>query len=128
MGEDIRGEIARKPFFKKKKISPLPTVLESLSHRRSRDPLLPFATKVSLGPYSSFVVMSNGKCMSCGFSAEGMLGHGYNITFSMEPREVFLPPSESDFEVSNRIVSISAGAFHALALSDSGNVYSWGIN
>jgi len=126
--EDIRGEIARKPFFKKKNISPLPTVLESLSHRRSRDPDSPFATKVSLGPYSSFVVMSNGKCMSCGFSAEGMLGHGYNITFSMEPREVFLPPSESDVEVSNPIVSISAGAFHALALSDSGDVYSWGIN
>lgn len=72
--------------------------------------------------------MSNGKCMSCGFSAEGMLGHGFNTTFSVEPCEVFLPPSENDCELSNRIVSVSAGAFHALALSDDGNVYSWGIN
>ena len=126
--QDIRGEIARKPFFKRKIVSPLPTVLESLSYRRRRDPHSTFATNVSLGPYSSFVVMSNGKCMSFGFSAEGMLGHGYNTTFSMEPREVFLSASESDDEVSNRIVSISAGAFHALALSDGGDVYSWGIN
>jgi alpha-tubulin suppressor-like RCC1 family protein len=125
---DVRGEIARKPSSKEKNISPLPTILESLCHRRSRDPLSPFATKVSLGPYCSFVVMSNGKCMSCGFSAEGMLGHGFNTTFSMEPCEVFLPPSENDCELTNRIVSVSAGAFHALALSDDGNVYSWGIN
>jgi len=126
--DDIRGEIARKPSCKKKNIVKVPTVLESLCHRRSIDPLSPHATKVSLGPYSSFVVMSNGKCMSCGFSAEGMLGHGYNTKFSAEPDEVFLPPSESDRELSNCITSVSAGAFHVLALSDDGNVYSWGIN
>ena len=125
---DVKGEIARRPTFKKKKISPLPTILESLCHRRSKDPLLPFATKVSLGPYCSFFVMSNGKCMSCGFSAEGMLGHAYNTTFSMEPSEIFLPPSVGNPELSNRVVSVSAGAFHALVLSNDGNVHSWGIN
>jgi len=125
---DVQGEIARRPTFKKKNISPLPTIVESLCHRRSKEPLSPFATKVSLGPYCSFVVMSNGKCKSCGFSAEGMLGHGYNTRFSMEPSEVFLPPSDCDSNLSNHIVSVSAGAFHALALSDDGNVFSWGIN
>lgn len=125
---DVKGEIARRPTFKKKKISPLPTIVESLCHRRSKDPHSPFATKVSLGPYCSFVVMSDGKCMSFGFSAEGMLGHAYNTKFSMEPFEIFLPPSEGASDSSNRIVSVSAGAYHALALSADGNVHSWGIN
>lgn len=125
---DVRGEIARRPTFKKKKISPLPTIVESLCHRRSKDPHSPFATKVSLGPHCSFVVMSDGKCMSCGFSAEGMLGHAYNTIFSMEPSEIFLPPSEGGSDSSRRIVSVSAGAFHALALSADGNVHSWGVN
>ena len=126
--DDIKGEIARKPSSTEKKVSPLPTLLESLCYRRNTEPDSPFATKVSLGPYCSFIVLSNGKCMSCGFSAEGMLGHGYNTTFSVEPCEVFLPLSEFDRERSNRIVSVSAGAFHALALSEDGDVYSWGIN
>jgi len=72
--------------------------------------------------------MSNGKCLSCGFSAEGMLGHGYNTVFSKEPCEIFLPLSQNEGENNNRIVSVSAGAFHALALSDDGRVFSWGIN
>jgi len=125
--QDISGEIARKPYFKKSNISPLPTVVESLSHRRNVNPSSPFATQISLGPYCSFVVMSNGKCMSCGFSAEGMLGHGFNKTHTMEPVEVFLPPVK-DSPGSNRIVSISAGAFHVVALSEDGKAYSWGIN
>lgn len=126
--KDVQGEIARRPTFKKKNITPMPTIVESLCHRPSKDPLSPFAINASLGPYCSFVVMSDGKCKSCGFSAEGMLGHGYNTKFSLEPSEIFLPPSEYDSDLSNRIVSVSAGAFHALALSDDGNVFSWGIN
>jgi len=126
--QEIRGEIARKPSFKKKNISPLPTLLESLCYRKNKDPRSPFAKQVSLGPHCSFVVMSNGKCMSCGFSAEGMLGHGYNTTFSKEPCEVFFSQSQDENEIRNRIVSVSAGAFHALALSDDGQVFSWGIN
>mmetsp|Transcript_10427 Transcript_10427/g.11861 ORF Transcript_10427/g.11861 Transcript_10427/m.11861 type:complete len:875 (-) Transcript_10427:45-2669(-) len=126
--QEIRCEIARKPSFKKKNITSLPSIVEKLCHRRNENPQSPFPTQVSLGPYCSFVVMSNGKCMSCGFSAEGMLGHGYNKTYSAEPSEVFLPQSENGSKSSSRIVSVSAGAFHALALTDDGNVYSWGIN
>lgn len=126
--QEIRGEIARKPSFKKRNITSLPSIVEKLCHRRNENPQSPFPTQVSLGPYCSFVVMSNGKCMSCGFSAEGMLGHGYNKTYSTEPSEVFLPQLENGYKSSSRIVSVSAGAFHALALTDDGNVYSWGIN
>jgi alpha-tubulin suppressor-like RCC1 family protein len=70
--------------------------------------------------------MSNGTCMSFGFSAEGMLGQGYGITHTMDPTEVFLP-SEKGAE-GNGIVSVSAGAFHAIAITENGQAYSWGIN
>lgn len=125
--QEIRGEIARKPTFKKSNISPLPAIVEMLSYRRSVDPHAPFATQLSLGPYCSFFVMSNGNCMSCGFSAEGMLGQGYNMTHTMQPKEVFLP-TNSDSLRSRRIVSVSAGAFHVIALTENGDAYSWGIN
>lgn len=125
--KDVRGEIARKPSFKKSNITPVPTVVEKLSHRRNVNPLSPFPIQLSLGPYCSFVVLSNGKCMSCGFSAEGMLGQAYSTIHTMEPREVFLPPDPSSGS-KHRIVSVSAGAFHVVALSEDGLAFSWGIN
>lgn len=124
---DIRGEIARKPTFKKSAITPFPTVVEKLSHRRNSNPSTPFPVQISLGPYCSFVVLSNGKCMSFGFSAEGMLGQAYNTTHTMEPQEVFLPPDSSSGS-EHRIRSVSAGAFHVVALSEEGDAFSWGIN
>lgn len=127
--QEISGEIARKPYFKKSNISPLPTIVESLSYRRNENPQAPFATQLSLGPYCSFIVMSNGKCMSCGFSAEGMLGQGYNVTHSMEPKQVFLShENKPNSTSSRRIVSVSAGAFHVIALTEDGRAHSWGIN
>jgi alpha-tubulin suppressor-like RCC1 family protein len=125
--QEIRGEIARKPSFKERNVVPLPTTVESLSHRQSTDPSSPYARQVSLGPYCSFVVMSDGKCKSFGFSAEGMLGQAFNQTHTMEPEEVFLPTNEES-PGSSRIVSVSAGAFHTLAVAEDGTAYSWGIN
>jgi alpha-tubulin suppressor-like RCC1 family protein len=67
--------------------------------------------------------------MSFGFSAEGMLGQAFNHTHTMEPGEVFLPCDNDSSDNSYiRIASISAGAFHVVALSQDGNAYSWGIN
>jgi alpha-tubulin suppressor-like RCC1 family protein len=125
--QGIRGEIARKPSFKKRNVSPLPTTVESLSHRRNINPSSPYPTQMSLGPYCSFVVMSDGKCMSFGFSAEGMLGQAFNKTHTMEPHAVFLP-TVKESPSRSRIVSVSAGAFHVVAVSEDGSVYSWGIN
>ena len=45
----------------------------------------------------------------------------------MEPKEVFLS-TEKDAPSRSRIVSVSAGAFHVVALSEDGTAYSWGIN
>jgi alpha-tubulin suppressor-like RCC1 family protein len=112
-------------------IFPLPTVLESLSCRRptsentsTEKNTLDYPVQVALGSYCSFVVMSSGKAFSFGFSAEGMLGQGGGITHTMSPQEVCMPVNCKD----GGIVSISAGAYHTLALTESGKAYSWGIN
>jgi alpha-tubulin suppressor-like RCC1 family protein len=123
----VKGGLTRRPTSNANNIFPLPTVVESLSYRPNRDSILEFPRGISLGPYSSFVVMSTGRCMSFGFSAEGMLGQGYGVTHTMDPKEVFLP-SEKGAEEGNGIVSISAGAFHAIAVTENGQAYSWGIN
>lgn len=108
----------------KSNIFPLPTLLESLSYRSDTD--APFPVQISLGPYCSFVVLSNGSCYSFGFSVEGMLGQAYGVTHSMNPKEVFHPSGEDG--KGNGIVYISAGAFHAFAVTENGESYSWGIN
>jgi len=126
--QEIRGEVARKPKYKRKKIISTPSIVEKLCHRPDKNPQSPFPKQISLGPYCSFVVMSNGKCMSCGFSAEGMLGHAFNTTFSSEPSGVSLCPLDNDHTSSDIIVAVSAGAFHTLVLTDDGKVYSCGIN
>jgi alpha-tubulin suppressor-like RCC1 family protein len=113
-------------------IFPLPTVLESLSCRQSTSETtsstetkntLDFPIQVALGSYCSFVVMSSGKVFSFGFSAEGMLGQGGGITHTMLPQQVCMPANDD-----GGIVSISAGAYHTLALTQGGRAYSWGIN
>lgn len=122
----VDGRLTQRPRSNANNIFPLPTVLECLSYRPDRESPLGFPRQVSLGPYCSFVVMSTGKCMSFGFSAEGMLGHGYGLRHTMEAKEVFFPPGETDGD--NGVVSITAGAYHAIALTKQGHAYSWGIN
>lgn len=107
-------------------IFPLPTVLEGLSFRPQRaDSPLGFPRQVALGSHSSFVVMSSGRCMSFGFSAEGMLGHGLGLTHTMDVKEILFPPEVAG---ENGIVSINVGAYHVIALTAKGDAYSWGIN
>ena len=120
----IQGSLTRKPKVNAKNIFPLPTVLESLSYKHGDESAFP--TELALGPYCTFVVMSDGPCYSFGFSAEGMLGQGFGTVHTMEPKKVFLPPSEKG--CGDGIVSVSAGAFHAIAVTESGQAYSWGFN
>ena len=104
------------------KIFPIPTVVEELSYRPSRDtPGGDFPKHVTLGPYCTFVVMSSGRCLSCGYSPEGMLGQGHGVTHAVKPAALYFPED-------SKIVSISSGAYHCVAISDDGRAYSWGIN
>jgi alpha-tubulin suppressor-like RCC1 family protein len=121
----IHGGLTQRPPSNANNIFPLPTVLESLSFRPHRDSPQDFPRQVSLGPHCSFVVMSSGRCMSFGFSVEGMLGHGYGLTHTMEAKEILFPPEVTG---NNGIVTVDAGAYHVIALTAQGEAYSWGIN
>lgn len=122
---EIQGGLAQRPVSNANNIFPLPTVLEQLSFRPHRDSPLGFPRQLSLGPHCSFVLMSTGKCMSFGFSAEGMLGHGNGETHTMQPKEIIFPPPVNG---PNAVVAVSAGAYHVIALTAEGEAYSWGIN
>jgi alpha-tubulin suppressor-like RCC1 family protein len=122
---EIQGGLTQRPTSNANNIFPLPTVLEALTFRPNLDSPLGFPRQISLGPHCSFVVMSTGKCLSFGFSAEGMLGHGYALTHTMEAKEIRFPP---EVDGQNGIVAVKAGAYHVIALTGQGEAYSWGIN
>lgn len=114
------------------KICPVPTLIDRLScfvrdnGMESKTSLLKsesseFPACVALGPYSSFVVTSMGRCLSFGISYDGMLGHGKNVTEVKEPSAIAFPGS-------TQVTSVSAGTGHVMALGSCGTVFAWGKN
>jgi alpha-tubulin suppressor-like RCC1 family protein len=77
---------------------------------------------LSLGRRCSFVVTSIGRCFSFGMCDEGMLGLGEGIAEAHTPTEISFP---EEFR-SEKVVSMSAGASHVVALTRSGNTFAWG--
>ena len=120
------------------KIVPVPTLVDKLSHSTKAEAPSPakrlleqnppeFPVDVALGPYSSFVVTSRGRCLSFGLSYDGMLGHGKIMTEVREPTPIQFPnDGAGDDECA--ISAVSAGTGHVLAITNSGTVYSWGKN
>lgn len=112
------------------RIVPVPSFVASLSRTsnpdaRSSSMLLrgEYPTGLSLGPHSSFVTTSEGRCFSFGISEEGMLGLGRRVRESHEPTEIALPKQFSH----EFLLRVRAGASHVVATTLSGNVYSWGL-
>ncbi|XP_060066382.1 RCC1-like G exchanging factor-like protein [Ylistrum balloti] len=59
----------------------------------------------------------------------GILGKGPNLESAETPQKI--PPAlfgQYDLDAQSKLVDISCGISHFMALSDSGNVYSWGKN
>jgi alpha-tubulin suppressor-like RCC1 family protein len=77
-------------------------------------------SQIAAGNGFSLFLDSNGKLYSCGNSEYGKLGHGRGDLFEMTPRVVRSLQGV-------KIVSISAGEYHAAALSEDGLVYTWGL-
>jgi alpha-tubulin suppressor-like RCC1 family protein len=122
-------------LLKISKRAPVPTLIKSLSllevgappmHSNSHLQQSPpeFPVDVALGPYSSFVVTSKGRCLSFGISYDGMLGQGSNVVEAKEPKALQFPRGASPVA----ITSVSAGASHVLSLARDGTVFSWGKN
>jgi alpha-tubulin suppressor-like RCC1 family protein len=122
----VKGGIAETPVSNVSNIYPHPTLIEGLSYK-NKEWKLGFPKSLTLGPYCSFVLMSSGRCMSFGYSAEGMLGQGFGMKHTSEPKEVFIP-QENGSEETNAIVAMSAGACHVLCITEDGSTWSWGVD
>ena len=98
-----------------------------LGHGDEHDQLLPkkietFAGHrvivVSAGEYHSFALTADGALWSWGNGAFGMLGHG--------DQQSQLPPKKIEAFIGQRVVAVSAGTYHSLAITADGAVFTWG--
>lgn len=111
------------------KLVPVPSFVASLSRTSNlaamNTSLLfddEYPVSVSLSRRSSLVLTSSGRCFSFGCSDDGVLGLGEQITEAQTPKEVPLPSELRE----GSVVSLIAGASHAVAVLKSGRVLSWG--
>ncbi|KAM6220949.1 putative E3 ubiquitin-protein ligase HERC6 [Rhynchocyon petersi] len=78
-------------------------------------------TFVSCGKEHSLVVCCKGRVFAWGAGAEGQLGTGEFKEISVTPKKVL---GLADI----KIIQVSCGHYHSLALSQDGQVFSWGKN
>ncbi len=76
------------------------------------------ARAISAGPAASFVLTDSGSVYSFGHGYAGRLGHG-NMQSLYSPKRIAALTG-------HRVTSISSGGAHTLALTDDGEVYSFG--
>ncbi|XP_065260897.1 probable E3 ubiquitin-protein ligase HERC6 [Emys orbicularis] len=76
---------------------------------------------VSCGKEHSLAVCNRGKVFSWGAGSEGQLGTG-------EFKEQSLIPKKIDGLSALRIIQVTCGHFHSVALAQDGRVFSWGQN
>ena len=75
---------------------------------------------VALGHGFTLAVTDAGAVFCFGFSRQGGLGHG-SLESEVLPRQI-----EALTQTRRRFVAVAAGDFHALALTDGGELYGWG--
>lgn len=98
--------------------------------------------QVSAGRGFTAVLMENGTVWTWGAGSHGSLGHSASETGFVAESGIILPKHhsyhdrplpgkvffEKDGDLEVNIVSIATGTSHMLALTDRGEVYSWGAN
>jgi len=98
-----------------------------LGHGDEEDQLLPkkveaFAGQrvvaVSAGCYHNLVIAADGAVWSCGHGGFGMLGH--------DDQQDQLLPKKIEALAGKRVVAVSAGGDHSLAITADGAVFTWG--
>ncbi len=70
------------------------------------------------------VLDENGKVYTWGYNEDGQLGNGTTRTSTIP---ICISDKENELK-GKRIVDISAGLFHTVALDEGGKVYTWGYN
>ncbi|KPA12012.1 BNR repeat domain protein [Candidatus Magnetomorum sp. HK-1] len=80
--------------------------------------------QIAAGDSHSMLLFENGQVWTWGDNTSGQLGIG-SIVSSIIPVRVLQANSSDPLE---NIVSISAGAFHSMALSNEGHIWTFGLN
>ncbi|XP_006900082.1 PREDICTED: probable E3 ubiquitin-protein ligase HERC6 [Elephantulus edwardii] len=96
-----------------------------VSHRDRPEPIQALETLkvdfLSCGKEHSLVVCHKGRVFAWGAGAEGQLGIG-------EFKEINFTPKKVTTLTDKKIIQVSCGHYHSLALSQDGEVFSWGKN
>jgi len=88
----------------------LPKKIDALADQR--------VIAVSAGAHHSLALTADGSVWSCGYGYACQLGHG--------DRQIQLLPKKVEAFAGQRVVAVSAGGSHSLALAADGAVWSWG--
>jgi RCC1 and BTB domain-containing protein len=76
---------------------------------------------MSCGAYHSLVLTSNGDIYAWGDNESGQIGNGNDSQSQLIPFKI-------NYSMNEKFKAISCGAFHSMALTESGRVFSWGDN
>ena len=105
-GDGLRGKLGHGD----QQSQPLPKKIEAFAGRR--------VVAVSAGQYHNMAITADGALWSWGGGAVGRLGHG--------DTQIQLLPKKIEALAGRRVVAVSAGDLHSLALTADGAVWSWG--
>lgn len=78
---------------------------------------------VAAGQHHSLFVSADGLCFACGSNQVGQLGLGADLLSVMTQSQISVP---SLVNIPVKVKSVTAGAFHSVALGKNNRVYTWG--
>ncbi len=90
-----------------------PAFIESLSNE--------FISSISCGSHHSLALTDEGEVYAWGQNRLGQIGNVSDSKTQLEPIKIFIVNMQ-------RIIAISCGSLHSIALTENGDVYSWGNN
>ena len=85
-------------------------------------------TQITAGAYHSLALDDTGKVWAWGLNGVGQLGNGENAgAVGLNSKSKSLPTRVS-MDGNTRITQLATGAYHSLALDNTGQVWAWGLN
>ena len=84
---------------------------------------------IAAGSFYSLALTDEGKVYAWGYNNRGQLGLGNSGFDTQREIPTLIDYSNNDFNfLDETIISIAAGEYHSLAVTDQGKVYAWGYN
>ena len=82
--------------------------------------------EICTGSYNTAVIDEQGKVYMWGYNYYGQLGNGQYYSNKYTP--ICISDIEGNLLKGKRVVNISAGSYHTIAIDEEGKVYAWGDN